>query len=69
MGGGVCGLQGHEYSYPAIVPWPAGSGEEGFSASWTWHRQHPVYLSMSLAELKARAQSIHNGKVVHAQHT
>jgi len=55
--------EGHEYSYPAIVPWPADSPEEGFSVSWTWHRQHVVYLSISLEELKEHAKPIVHGKV------
>jgi len=54
-------LQGHEYSYPACVPWPLPSGstdpsDEGFSLSYTWHRQRVVYLSMSLRELRERAK-------------
>eukprot|EP00976_Prorocentrum_cordatum_P070106 1179801-Prorocentrum_minimum.AAC.2 len=58
-GAGGYGLQGHEYSYPACVPWPATASEEGVSVSWTWHRQRPVYLSLSLAQLKELSKPIH----------
>jgi len=55
--GGV--KEGHEYSYPACVPWPANAPEEGVSVSWTWHRQRPVYLSLSLTQLKELSKPIH----------
>mmetsp|Transcript_54339 Transcript_54339/g.172587 ORF Transcript_54339/g.172587 Transcript_54339/m.172587 type:complete len:463 (+) Transcript_54339:344-1732(+) len=47
----------HEFSYPAIVSWPAGD-EEGFSLSYTWHRMRPAYLSMSLKTLQDLATRI-----------
>ena len=47
---------GHEYSYPAVIPWPATSREEGFSVFYTWHRKRMAFYSTSLREFKAQAQ-------------
>jgi predicted neuraminidase len=49
---------GHEYSYPACVPWPEDSAEEGVSVSYTWHRRRMVFFSLSLAHLRAMAKPL-----------
>eukprot|EP00958_Prasinococcus_capsulatus_P010938 scaffold1074_cov409-Prasinococcus_capsulatus_cf.AAC.10 len=58
--------RGHEYSYPAIVPWPERGGgpgqagqEEGVTVMWTWHRIRIGFISLSLREILERARPLH----------
>ena len=44
-----------EFSYPAVIPWPASQEEEGVSITYTWNRQRVAFFSSSLKDIEARA--------------
>ncbi|QDZ17512.1 sialidase [Chloropicon primus] len=46
---------GREFSYPAIIPWPASAEEEGVSMTYTWNRKRVAYFQISLKELEERS--------------
>ena len=48
---------GHEFSYPAVIPWPASEDEEGVSITYTWNRKRPAFFSISLKDIEARARA------------
>ena len=49
--------KGREFSYPAIIPWPASHSEEGVSMTYTWNRKRVAFFQISLKELEARAEA------------
>ena len=49
--------KGREFSYPAIIPWPASYSEEGVSMTYTWNRKRVAFFQISLKELEARAEA------------
>lgn len=49
--------EGHEFSYPAIIPWPASAPEEGVSVTYTWNRKRVAFFSISLKDLEERSRS------------
>ena len=48
--------KGREFSYPAIIPWPASATEEGVSMTYTWNRKRVAFFHISLKELESRSQ-------------